>query len=142
MIQFDQKSNPSIHDITTREVELRFEDGTSANVNIRSMLSREASKQVINFQRRHKYAKEMKDKGEDILFETGKIDAGLGVMVDGLVETEWHKKHLALLAMSVVEGYPKDRDLEKDLIENTELCAFVIEEASELQSEYLKKKEA
>ena len=84
----------------------------------------------------------MKSKGEDILFETGKIDAGLGVMVDGLVETEWHKKHHALLAMAVVEGYPEGRDLEQDLIENTELCGFIIEEASELQSEYLKKKEA
>lgn len=141
MIQFDQKSNPSIHDITTREVELRF-DGESKLVKIHSMSSRRAIKEVVNFQHRHKHAVEMKSKGEDILFETGKIDAGLGVMVEGLVETEWNKKHHALLAIALIEGYPEGRDLEKDLIENTELCGFIIEEASELQSEYLKKKEA
>ncbi|AUR92872.1 hypothetical protein NVP1178O_27 [Vibrio phage 1.178.O._10N.286.45.E12] len=140
MISFDQKSNPKIHDIMTREVELRF-DGESHNIIIHSMSSRRAVKEAINFQRRHKYALEMEAKGEGILYEKGQIDAGLGVMVDGMVETEWSRKHSALLAMAVVEGYPESRDLEADLIENTALCAFIIEEASELQSEYIKKKE-
>lgn len=141
MIQFDLKSNPSIHDITTLEVELRF-DGESKLVKIHSMSSRRAIKEVINFQRRHKHALELEEKGEGILRELGEIDAGLGVMVEGMVDTEWNKKHHALLAMALIEGYPEDRDLEADLIENTELCGFIIEEASELQSEYLKKKEA
>ena len=142
MISFDQKSNPKIHDIMTREVELRFDDGTSKVVTIHSMSSRRAIKEAINFQRRHKHALELRAKGEDILLEKGEIDAGLGVMVEGMVETEWSKKHSALLAMAVVEGYPESRDLEQDLIDNTALCAFIIEEASELQAEYLKKKEA
>ena len=141
MISFDQKSNPSIHDITTREVELRF-DGESHNIVIHSMSSRRAIKEAINFQRRHKHALELRAKGEDILLEKGEIDAGLGVMVEGMVETEWSKKHSALLAMAVVEGYPESRNLEQDLIDNAALCAFIIEEASELQAEYLKKKEA
>lgn len=141
MISFNQKSNPSIHDITTREVELRF-DGESHNIVIHSMSSRRAIKEAINFQRRHKHALELRAKGEDILLEKGQIDAGLGVMVDGMVETEWSKKHSALLAMAVVEGYPGSRNLEQDLIDNSALCAFIIEEASELQAEYLKKKEA
>ena len=141
MISFDQKSNPKIHDIMTRPVELRI-DGISHNVVIHSMSSRRAIKEAVNFQRRHKHALELESKGESILYEKGEVDAGLGVMVEGMVETEWSKKHSALLAMAVIEGYPEDRDLEADLIENTALCAFIIEEASELQSEYLKKKEA
>lgn len=141
MISFDQKSNPKIHDIMTRPVELRI-DGVSHNVVIHSMSSRRAIKEAVNFQRRHKHALDLEAKGESILYEKGQIDAGLGVMVDGMVETEWSKKHSALLAMAVIEGYPEDRDLEADLIENTALCSFIIEEASDLQSEYLKKKEA
>lgn len=124
----------------TRAVELRF-DGVHHNVTIHSMSSRRVIKEAFNFQRRHKYALEQESKGESILYEKGKIDAGLGVMVDGMVETEWNKKHHALLAMSLIEGYPEDRDLESDLVENTALCSFIIEEATELQSEYLKKKE-
>ena len=140
MISFDQKSNPKIHDVMTKEVELRF-DGESHNIIIHSMSSRRAIKEAVNFQRRHKHALELESKGESILYEKGQIDAGLGVMVDGMVETEWSKKHSALLAMSVVEGYPESRNLEQDLIDNAALCAFIIEEASELQAEYLKKKE-
>lgn len=144
MIKFEHNPSPDFFDLVTREVELDFSElgGEKVTIEIHSLASFRVRDELQKFNIRNDYAKKEEQKGNNIMIESGEIDAGLGVTVEGKVATEWCKKHNALLAEKCVTGYPQERDCTQDLVDNPELCAFVIEQAIQLQTEFLAKKKS
>lgn len=144
MIKFDVNPNPDIYDLLTKSVELDFTDmgGEKSEIKINSLASFKVADARAKFSMRADYAKKEAEGGSDILLEDGDIDAGLGVKVKGLVPTQWHKEHMALLAFACVDGYPEGRDLMADLIGNFDLCSFIVDEAIRLQIDFMSKKKS
>lgn len=144
MIKFEANPNPDIYDLMTKEVELDFSDvgGEKTSVTIHSLASHKVSDARSKYAMRLEYIKSQPNKGKDLMFEQGKLDAGMGVEIDAMVPTKWNKEHEALLACACVSGYPEDRNLKDDLIANIELCQFIIGVAVDLQSEFLAKKKS
>lgn len=144
MIKFEHNPNPDIYDLITKEVELDFSEtgGDKQTITIHSLASYKVADARSKYSMRLNYIKSQEDGGKSLLFEKGKLDAGMGIEIDGVVPTEWNKEHNALLAMACVSNYPEDRDLKEDLMSNLELCEFINGVAVDLQTEFLSKKKS
>lgn len=134
MITFNREIDENIYDMLTREVDLNF-DGETSTITIHSLYSFRVQKEKAAYLIRQQHAED-----NDLLIEDGEVSAGMGVTVKAKVPTQWNKEHNALLAKACVTNYPESRDLFADLVANTELTEFIIEQAIELQSEFLSKK--
>lgn len=143
-IKFERIMNPDpdLYDLLTRDITLDFSDigGGKHSVTIHSLSSFKVSDARFKYGLRLEHAAIEQESGNNILFESGDIDAGMGVKVKGRIPTEWHKEHIALLGAACVSGYPEDRDIVTDLTDNFELCSYIIELSIQLQDEFLSKK--
>ena len=146
MIKFEQKVNPEIYDLVTRDLDLDFTEvgGEKCTIKVLSMSSHKAKDAIRDFNRRIKWLAEQEDDGASILLTKEEVDIGIplgaGETYEEHVPSEWAREHNALLSMALVEDYPEGRDIKADFMENMELCRYIADIAVEIQAEFIAKK--